>query len=194
MCHHTIPPSQEQRLADEERIRKEKERDYLAPFLARIGDPAQLSAAEKDTVRAQCLEDLRTRLVEVANIIQIHFEKVNTPSLLSPSHHYHTITTITPSLLSLLSHHHYYHHHITITPITPSLLSPSHHYHSYHTITTITITLQETEELQQKQVWYKQNQQSLTREKEAEYISYCSAAMFRIHILEHRLNRLACWH
>ena len=36
-------------------------------------------------------------------------------------HHYcHTITTVTPSLLS---HHHYYH---TITTITPSLLSHPH--------------------------------------------------------------------
>lgn len=33
----------EQKLEEEERIRKEKEMDYLAPFLARIGDPARLS-------------------------------------------------------------------------------------------------------------------------------------------------------
>ena len=29
--------------AEEERIRKEKEMDYLAPFLARIGDPPKLT-------------------------------------------------------------------------------------------------------------------------------------------------------
>ena len=32
----------EARLAEEERIRKEKEKDYLAPFLARLGDPIEL--------------------------------------------------------------------------------------------------------------------------------------------------------
>ena len=47
----------------------------------------------------------------------------------------------------------------------------------------------ETEDLQRKQAWYKANQGSLTREKEAEYITYCNDAMFRIHILEQRLNR-----
>ena len=64
------------------------------------------------------------------------------PSLLSHHHYYHTITitTITPSYHtittitpSLLSHHHHHHYHtITITTITPS-------YH--HTITTITPSL-----------------------------------------------------
>ena len=33
----------EQKQQEEERIRKEKEQDYLAPFLARIGDPAKLN-------------------------------------------------------------------------------------------------------------------------------------------------------
>lgn len=68
---------QEERMAEEERIRKEKERDYLAPFLARIGDPPQLSAREKEEVKEECLKDLRSRLVEVANIIQSHFEQVS---------------------------------------------------------------------------------------------------------------------
>ena len=40
----------EQKLAEEERIRKEKEMDYLAPFLARIGDPAILSRKEMEEV------------------------------------------------------------------------------------------------------------------------------------------------
>lgn len=48
---------------------------------------------------------------------------------------------------------------------------------------------QETEELQQKQSWYKSKQGSLTREEEAEYVTYCNETMFRIHILEQRLNR-----
>lgn len=34
---------QEKKQAEEERIRKEKEMDYLAPFLARIGDPPKLT-------------------------------------------------------------------------------------------------------------------------------------------------------
>ena len=34
---------QEKKQAEEERIRKEKEMDYLAPFLARIGDPPELT-------------------------------------------------------------------------------------------------------------------------------------------------------
>ena len=41
---------QERRLAEEEQIRKEKERDYLAPFLARIGDPVELTVEEKERV------------------------------------------------------------------------------------------------------------------------------------------------
>ena len=68
--------SQERKQAEEERIRQEKERDYLAPFLARIGDPPTLTREEKIKVRDECCQDLKTRLVEVANIIQSHFEKV----------------------------------------------------------------------------------------------------------------------
>ena len=68
----------------------------------------------------------------------------------SHPHYYHTLTTITPSLLS---HHHYYHPHYyhphcyhTLTAITPSLLSPSllshpHYYHPHyyhpHTLTEV---------------------------------------------------------
>lgn len=40
----------EQRLAEEEQIRKDKERDYLAPFLARIGDPVELTTEQKRSV------------------------------------------------------------------------------------------------------------------------------------------------
>ena len=49
----------------------------MAPFLARLGDKAELTGEEKARVRDECLQDTRTRLVEVANIIQLHFEKVN---------------------------------------------------------------------------------------------------------------------
>ena len=69
-----------------------------------------------------CLQDLRTRLVDMANIIQARFE-------------------------------------------------------------------QETDDLQRKQGWYKSKQGSVTKEEEADYVAYCNEAMFRIHILEQRLNR-----
>ena len=49
---------------------------------------------------------------------------------------------------------------------------------------------QETHELQRKQAWYQQNQVSMQKDDEEEYLNYCSEAMFRIHILELRLNRL----
>ncbi|XP_074865016.1 dynein regulatory complex subunit 7 [Carettochelys insculpta] len=48
---------------------------------------------------------------------------------------------------------------------------------------------EETQELQKKQQWYQQNQLSMTLEDEDAYLTYCSDAMFRIHILEMRLNR-----
>ena len=49
--------------------------------------------------------------------------------------------------------------------------------------------LKETQELQQKQLWYQKNQLSMTKEDEDEYLAYCSDAMFRIHILKLRLSR-----
>ena len=49
--------------------------------------------------------------------------------------------------------------------------------------------LQETQELQKKQAWYQQNQVSMSKDDEEDYLNYCSEAMFRIHILELRLNR-----
>jgi len=48
---------------------------------------------------------------------------------------------------------------------------------------------QETQELTKKQAWYQQNQVSMQKDDEEEYLNYCSEAMFRIHILEVRLNR-----
>ncbi|KAL8615670.1 hypothetical protein ACOMHN_034820 [Nucella lapillus] len=47
----------------------------------------------------------------------------------------------------------------------------------------------ETQELQKKQAWYQQNQVSMSKDDEEDYLNYCSEAMFRIHILELRLNR-----
>ena len=48
---------------------------------------------------------------------------------------------------------------------------------------------QETSELQKKQVWYQEHQNTLSRDEEEEYIEFCREAMFRIHILEQRLTR-----
>lgn len=53
----------------------------------------------------------------------------------------------------------------------------------------ISLCPQETQELQKKQQWYQENQVTLTSEEEDLYLSYCSQAMFRIRILEQRLNR-----
>ena len=46
----------------------------------------------------------------------------------------------------------------------------------------------ETEALSRKQAWYKANQDSITRESEANYTAFCNDSLFRIHILEQRLN------
>lgn len=43
--------------------------------------------------------------------------------------------------------------------------------------------------MQRKQQWYQANQINMSREDEQEYLEYCADAMFRIHILEMRLNR-----
>ncbi|KAM4618733.1 dynein regulatory complex subunit 7 isoform 2-T2 [Polymixia lowei] len=47
----------------------------------------------------------------------------------------------------------------------------------------------ETQELQQKQQWYQQNQLTMTKEDEDEYLAYCSETTFRIHVLKRRLTR-----
>ena len=50
--------------------------DYLAPYLARLGEPEQLSLHNKQQLREDCLRDLRVQLVDLANIIQARFEEV----------------------------------------------------------------------------------------------------------------------
>ncbi|XP_036399662.1 dynein regulatory complex subunit 7 [Megalops cyprinoides] len=47
----------------------------------------------------------------------------------------------------------------------------------------------ETQKLEQKQQWYQRNQLSMTREDEEEYLTFCSDAMFKIHVLKLRLSR-----
>lgn len=61
--------------------------------------------------------------------------------------------------------------------------------HHYNGVCFFLLCLQETQELQKKQSWYQQNQVSMSKDDEEEYLNYCSEAMFRIHILELRLNR-----
>lgn len=43
--------------------------------------------------------------------------------------------------------------------------------------------------MQKKQHWYQSNQINMSKSDEQEYIDYCAEAMFKIHILELRLNR-----
>jgi hypothetical protein len=54
--------------------------DYLAPFLAQIGDPGHLSRAEAYKLKEECLQDLKQRLIDRANLIQARFEKVGSES------------------------------------------------------------------------------------------------------------------
>ncbi|XP_032882558.1 dynein regulatory complex subunit 7 isoform X1 [Amblyraja radiata] len=111
------------RIEEEQRLRRaEEEVDYLAPFLARLGQPKKITKKVAMTLRSDCLADMKQRLIDKANLIQSRFEK-------------------------------------------------------------------EALELQNKQQWYQQNQISMTKEDEQAYLSYCSEAMFRIHILELRLNK-----
>ncbi|CAK8692243.1 unnamed protein product [Clavelina lepadiformis] len=112
-----------ERLAMEEKLRRqEMEMDYLAPFLAQIGNPEKISRNQAFKLKEDCLSDLKQRLIDKANLIQLRFER-------------------------------------------------------------------ETSELHKKQLEYQQKQVVMTKEDEEQYFNYCSEAMFRIHILELRLNR-----
>ncbi|KAM4614463.1 dynein regulatory complex subunit 7 [Discoglossus pictus] len=114
--------NQERALQEEQQRRAMLELDYLAPFLAQMGDPEKLRHDQANQVKGECLRDLKQRLIEKANLIQARFEK-------------------------------------------------------------------ETQELQKKQQWYQQSQMTMSKEDEESYLEFCSEAMFRIEILEKRLNR-----
>jgi len=120
--YRTLRRELERKAVEEELRRHEMELDYLAPFLAQLGDPPTLTKMQAVKLKSDCLADLKQRLIDKANLIQSRFER-------------------------------------------------------------------ETSELQRKQQWYQQNQVSMLKEDEDEYLSYCAEAMFRIHILELRLNR-----
>ncbi|XP_031420438.1 dynein regulatory complex subunit 7 [Clupea harengus] len=65
-----------ERMAEEARLRREeKELDFLAPFLAQLGDPDQLTRQMALQLRSDCLADLKQRLIDKANRIQARFEK-----------------------------------------------------------------------------------------------------------------------
>lgn len=61
---------------EEKKRREEMELDYLAPFLAQIGDPEKLNRQQALKLKEDCLADLKMRLIDKANLIQSRFEKV----------------------------------------------------------------------------------------------------------------------
>ena len=56
--------------------KRDMELDYLAPFLSRIGDPKTLKHQDAIKLKEECLQDLKQRLIDKANLIQARFEKV----------------------------------------------------------------------------------------------------------------------
>ena len=67
---------QERKAAEEAMKKHELELDYLAPFLAQIGDPPHISKQQACKLKEECLQDLKHRLIDKANLIQARFEKV----------------------------------------------------------------------------------------------------------------------
>ncbi len=67
---------QEKKQREEEMRKRDMELDYLAPFLARIGDPKKLERQDAYKIKEECLQDLKQRLIDKANLIQARFEKV----------------------------------------------------------------------------------------------------------------------
>ncbi|KAI6645898.1 hypothetical protein LOD99_13156 [Oopsacas minuta] len=65
----------ERQKEEEERLRKEKEMDYLAPYLAKIGDPKELTSDDAEKVYNSCLSDFKNRLISMAQYIQTKYEK-----------------------------------------------------------------------------------------------------------------------
>ena len=57
--------------------KQEMELDYLAPFLAQMGNPEKLTRQQAYKLKEDCLADLKQRLIDKANLIQARFEKVS---------------------------------------------------------------------------------------------------------------------
>lgn len=55
--------------------------DYLAPFLAQLQEPDQLDLQGLADLKEKCLKDLKTRLIDKANIMQERYEKVQNTEL-----------------------------------------------------------------------------------------------------------------
>ena len=71
--------TQERQQKEDDLRKRDMELDYLAPFLARIGNPAPEDLSRNDAlkVKEECLNDLKQRLIDKANLIQGRFEKVS---------------------------------------------------------------------------------------------------------------------
>jgi len=65
----------ERKQKEEEMRKRDMELDYLAPFLSRIGDPKTLTREDATKIKEECLQDLKQRLIDKANLIQARFEK-----------------------------------------------------------------------------------------------------------------------
>lgn len=65
----------EQEKEDKNRER-EMDTDYLAPFLTCISGGGDLTRLQAIRVKDECLQDLKQRLIDKANIIQRRFEQV----------------------------------------------------------------------------------------------------------------------
>ncbi|CAH8433163.1 unnamed protein product [Heterobilharzia americana] len=79
-----------ERIAENERSRcKETDLDYLEPFLAQIEmTDNKLTREQAFTLREECLQDFKQRLITKANIIQSRFEK-ETENLQKKQQWYH---------------------------------------------------------------------------------------------------------
>ncbi|PAA91434.1 hypothetical protein BOX15_Mlig015216g2, partial [Macrostomum lignano] len=65
-----------ERQRQEELMRnRELELDYLAPFLAQLGEPTKITKEIAFELRKVCLEDFKHRLIDKANLIQSRFER-----------------------------------------------------------------------------------------------------------------------
>lgn len=58
--------------------KQEMDIDYLAPFLAQMGNPEKITRQQAYQLKEDCLGDLKKRLIDKANLIQARFEKVCT--------------------------------------------------------------------------------------------------------------------
>lgn len=57
----------------------EEDIDYIAPYLARIGNPENLTITQIHKVSSECLEEFKQLMIKRANNIQKQFEEVQLP-------------------------------------------------------------------------------------------------------------------